>query len=220
MKRAFVLMVVLGVAAAWLSGCSPKKNTASQPAPTDMPSAHGEAGAGGSPSPPPSDAMSGVAVPPASASPTAAAGLTWTLPAGWTLEAPRAMRVATYAIPAVQGDAEGAECAVYYFGVGQGGGVDANLERWIGQFQPAKHSKRTAKKVGELPVSLADVSGTYTAHGGGMGQPQADKPGWRLLGAIAETPQGAVFFKLAGPEKTVAAASKSFEGLVGSLKKE
>jgi hypothetical protein len=130
------------------------------------------------------------------------------------------MRVATYAVPAAQGDAEGAECAVFYFGAGQGGGVDANLERWIGQFQPAGKSKRSAMKVNGIQVSLADVSGTYTAHGGSMSQEQGDKPGWRLLGAIAESPQGAVFFKLAGPAKTVAAASKGFDAMVGSLKKE
>ena len=206
MKRFLVLMVVLGVAASWLTGCSsPKKEGAGQtPPPSDIASAHGNAAPGGGMPPkgvaggmPPG----GVAEPPASGS-------------------PRSMRVATYAIPATQGDAEGAECAVYYFGAGQGGGVDANLERWIGQFQPATKSKRWAKKVNGTQVSLADVSGTYTAHGGSMSQSQGDKPGWRLLGAIAESPQGAVFFKLAGPAKTVAAASKSFDALVGSLKKE
>jgi hypothetical protein len=41
-----------------------------------------------------------------------------------------------------------------------------------------------------------------------------------MLGAIAESPQGAVFFKLAGPVKTVAAASKGFDAMVGSLKQE
>ncbi len=232
MKRTLVLIVVLGVAASWLTGCSsPKKNSAGQTAaPSDIASAHGGAEPGGSPPPPaegqpPQGAMGGmppggIAEPPASGSPTSAAGLTWTLPAGWTVETPRSMRVATYAIPAAQGDAEGAECAVFYFGAGQGGGVDANLERWIAQFQPATKSKRSTKQVNGVPVSLADVSGTYTAHGGSMSKEQGDKPGWRLFGAIAESPQGAVFFKLAGPAKTVAAASKGFDAMVGSLKKE
>ncbi len=230
MKRALVLLVVLGVAASWLTGCSsPKKQAAGQAAPpADIAIAHGGTEAGGSAPPPaegqpPQGAMGGmppggVAEPPASGSPTAAAGLAWTLPAGWSIEAPRSMRVATYAIPAAPGDAEGGECAVFYFGSGQGGGVDANLQRWIAQFQPAARSKRWAKKVNGLPVSLADVSGTYTAHGGSMSQSSGDKTGWRLLGAIAEGPQGAVFFKLTGPEKTVAAANRGFDALVGSLK--
>ena len=232
MKRALVLIVLLGVAASWLTGCSsPKKSGAGQAAPpSDIASAHGNAGTGGS-TPAPAEGRSpqgatggmptgGVAETQAGGSPTSAAGLTWTLPVGWSIEAPRSMRIATYSVPAVSGDAEGVECAVYYFGVGQGGGVDANLQRWIGQFQPATRSKRSAKQVNGVRVSLADVSGTYTAHGGSMTQPQGVKPGWRLLGAIAEGPQGAAFFKLAGPAKTVAAASEGFEALVGSLKKE
>lgn len=231
MKRALVVIVLLGVAASWLTGCSPKKKAAGQAAPpSDIASAHGNAGMGGSPPPPregqpPQGAtggmpMGGVVAPPATGSPTSAAGLTWTLPAGWSIEAARSMRVATYSAPAAPGDAEGAECAVYYFGAGQGGGVDANLERWIAQFQPATQSKRSARQVNGIQVSLADVSGTYTAHGGSMTQPQGDKPGWRMLGAIAEGPQGAAFFKLTGPAKTVAAASRNFDALVGSLKKE
>jgi len=232
MKRALVLMVVLGVAASWLTGCSsPKKESAGQAAPpSDIASAHGGTEAGGIPptpaeGEPPQGAMGGmppggVAAPPAGNSLTAAAGLTWTLPTGWTIAGPRSMRVATYAIPAAPGDAEGAECAVFYFGAGQGGGVDANLRRWIGQFQPATGSKRWAKKVNGLPVSLVDVSGTYAAHGGSMSQAQGGKPGRRLLGAIVEGPQGAVFFKLAGSAKSVAAAGRSFDELVGSLKRE
>lgn len=232
MKRISILIVVLGVAASWLTGCSsPKNESAGQAAPpSDIASAHGNAAPGGGAAAPtegqpPQGAMGGMppggmAAPPPSGSPTAAAGLIWTLPTGWTVEAQRSMRVATYAIPAVQGDAEGAECAVFYFGAGQGGGVEANLERWTGQFQPGARSKRSAKKVNGVQVSLADVTGTYTAHGGSTTQPQGDQPGWRLLGAIAESPQGAVFFKLAGPAKTVAAASRGFDAMVGSLKKE
>ncbi len=214
MKRALVLVVFLGVTASWLAGCSsPKKNGGGQAAvPSDIASAHGDAGSGGGV--PPESA------PPSSGSPTVAAGLTWTLPAGWTVETPRSMRVATYSIPAASGDAEGAECAVYYFGAGQGGGVDVNLERWIGQFQPATRSKRSTRRVSGVQVSLADVSGSYTAHGGSMTRPRGGTPGWRLLGAIAEGPQGAVFFKLVGPARTVAAASEDFDTLVGSLKQE
>lgn len=232
MKRALVLIVLLGAAASWLTGCSPKKSGTGQAAPpSDIASAHGNgAGTGGSAPPAPEGQppqgsaggmpAGGIAAPPPTGSSTSAAGLTWTLPAGWSIAAARSMRVATYSVPAAAGDAEGAECAVYYFGPGQGGGVDANLERWIGEFQPATRSKRSAKQVNGIPVSLADVSGTYTAHGASMTQPQADKPGWRLLGAIAEGPQGAAFFKLAGPAKTVAAASRDFEALIGSLRKE
>src|SRR6266545_4943782 len=77
------------------------------------------------------------------------AGLKWTAPAGWKAEAARPMRAATYAVPAAAGDKDNGECVVYFFGAGQGGGVDANLERWKGQFKGPggkPPAAKTAKK--------------------------------------------------------------------------
>jgi hypothetical protein len=71
-----------------------------------------------------------------------AAGVHWTAPASWKTEAPQAMRAATYTVAAVPGDKEKAECGVYFFGAGQGGRVEANLERWKGQFHGADGSQR------------------------------------------------------------------------------
>lgn len=150
----------------------------------------------------------------------AAAGVTWQLPGRWTTQPERPMRVATYAIPAAAGDPEGAECAVFHFGANQGGDVDSNIQRWIGQFQPAKSSKRSAKQVNGLRVDLVQVAGTYTAPTGPMMQSSGNKPNFRLLGSIVQAPQGLVFFKLTGPAKTVDGASKEFDALVGSLKRE
>ena len=59
-----------------------------------------------------------------------AAGLRWTAPAGWVRQGERPMRAATYAIPPAAGDKAAAECGVFFFGAGQGGSVEANLERW------------------------------------------------------------------------------------------
>ncbi|MCE9671548.1 hypothetical protein LY474_27450 [Myxococcus stipitatus] len=154
-----------------------------------------------------------------------AGGLTWTAPAEWATQGERPMRAATYKVPPAKGDAEGAELAVFYFGQGQGGAVDANVKRWLGQFQTAdgkpvdKAAKTKTEKLGGLPVTTVDVKGTYTGGGPMMG-PSTPKPGYRLLGAIVEGPEGAVFFKLTGPEKTVAASEKSFRKLLESVKKK
>src|SRR5215472_8552427 len=74
-------------------------------------------------------------------------GIQWTPPSGWKPQAARPMRAATYMIPAAAGDQDNGECGVYYFGQGQGGSVQANLDRWIGQFQQAdgKPAKDAAK---------------------------------------------------------------------------
>ena len=69
-----------------------------------------------------------------SSAPNQAAGVAWTVPAGWELAPARQMRIATYRIHAIAGDPEDAECAVYFFGAGQGGTVEANLDRWAHQF--------------------------------------------------------------------------------------
>jgi hypothetical protein len=149
-----------------------------------------------------------------------AAGIRWTAPAGWKAEAARPMRAATYTIPLAAGDQGVAECVVNFFGPGQGGGVEANIERWRGQVQGAdgkpavaKIDKRTGRAV---PITVIDSSGTYTGMGGPM---MAGKPvnGYRLLGAIVEGPGGSVFFKLTGPAKTVAAQQKNFEQLLASI---
>ena len=149
-----------------------------------------------------------------------AAGIRWTAPAGWKAEAARPMRAATYTLPLAAGDQGIAECVVNFFGPGQGGGVDANIERWRAQVQgtdgkpaAAKIDKRTGRAV---PITVIDSSGTYTGMGGPMA---AGKPvsGYRLLGAIVEGPGGSVFFKLTGPAKTVAAQQKNFEQLLASI---
>jgi hypothetical protein len=155
-----------------------------------------------------------------------AAGLSWTAPAAWKSQGPRPMRAATYAIAAAPGDAEGGECVVNYFGVGQGGSVDANLKRWIGQFQapgggPADALAKVSKKtINSMPVTLIDITGTYLFKPFPMAPEATPKPGYRMLAAIAEGPQGTVFFKLTAPKKTTDAAESQFQGMLESLKKQ
>jgi hypothetical protein len=145
------------------------------------------------------------------------AGIRWTMPATWKAEAQRPMRLATYTV------APGGECGVYYFGSGQGGSVDANLDRWIGQFlqadgKPSKAAAKLAKRtVHGWPVTTVDVSGAYTGMGGPMAQQSPAMAGYRMLGAIVEGPQGSVFFKFTGPAQTVAANQAAFEKMLASL---
>jgi hypothetical protein len=149
------------------------------------------------------------------------AGLSWTAPAGWKNEGSRPMRAATYNVPAAPGDADPGECVVYFFGEGQGGGVEANLERWKGQLKgpggKPVESKTAKRKVRNLPVTTIDAVGDYTGMGGPMAASRTVKPGYRLLGAIIEGPGGNVFLKFTGPFKTVAANQAKFEQLLNSF---
>jgi len=156
----------------------------------------------------------------AAVSAESAAGLHWTAPSGWTNEGSRPMRAATYRVAPATGDKDGGECGVYFFGAGQGGTVDANLERWKGQFKgpdgkvaPAKIAKRA---VNGLAVTTIDASGEYSGMGGPM-SPGGAVAGYRLLGAIVEGRSGNIFVKFTGPAKTVAANQQKFEQLLGSF---
>lgn len=139
----------------------------------------------------------------------AAAGLLFTAPDGWIEETPASsMRKAQYRLPRVGGDPEDGELVVFHF-PGQGGSIEANIRRWVGQFSPdetgggpskAEIAPRTANGV---RLMLVDVSGTYRPSSGPMMRPGDPKKGYRMLAVIAQTASGPWFFKLTGPRKTI-----------------
>jgi len=151
--------------------------------------------------------------------PSSSHEVSWTDPTGWQRVAPSsAMRKATYKIPAAPKDPEDAEMAVFYFGQGEGGGTEANIQRWIGQFADAKPSdvKRTERNPHGMKQTIVEVEGTYS--GGMPGQQSAPKSNYRLIGAVVETPAGSYFFKLTGPKKTVEGARDAYLTLLDSVK--
>jgi len=156
-------------------------------------------------------------------SPPAAGGLTWTDAAPLTRRAPKSsMRAAEYGL---SGD-DKLELAVFYFGPDQGGSVDANITRWLGQItQPdgsdtAAKAKRETRKVGDISVSMLEVKGTFA---GGMMMPGAPAPtampNAMMLAAIASGPEGPIFFKMTGPEAAVEHSRPAFDQMIGSLRK-
>ena len=154
------------------------------------------------------------------------AGLSWAVPSEWDQQAQRPMRVTTYSAPPAEGDSEPGEVAVFYFGPQEGGTVEANVSRWFNQFDQedgrptSEVAERESTEVDGIPVTLVRASGTYNAAAGPMA-PRADmRPGYRLVGAIAEGPEGAVFFKFTGPDRTVLEQEDNFGLMVGSLRRE
>ena len=218
-----MIVVVVVVVVAFLAGIAWQSQMQKQPAQQQAPQASGESAmpggdASGMPPgmPPGGGTMGGqVAAPPADANP----GVAWHVPANWNTLEPKPMRVATYGIPAQGGDTEGAECAVYYFGPSQGGGVQENIDRWVGQFEHPSQPQRSQAQVAGFNVYRVHVTGAYLAPSGPMMQSTGTKAGYALSGAIVEGPNGRVFFKLTGPEKTVKACAKEFEDLLKSMHK-
>jgi hypothetical protein len=149
--------------------------------------------------------------------------LRFKVPAGWVEEQrTSSMRVAQYKLPRAPGDGEDASLVLYYFGPGQGGSTQANIDRWIGQMKQEDGSTAQGAKdehlvANGLKVTTVDVSGTYVAETAPGSGTFHNKPAYRLRAAVVETPNGSYFVKLVGPEKTVAQWNDSFLSYVNSF---
>lgn len=142
------------------------------------------------------------------------------VPPHWqALQPASSFRLAQFRVPAAPG-AAAAEGVVFHFGAGQGGSAAANIARWTSQFkgpdgQPVAPSAE-AFSVAGLPVTLAELSGTYARAVGGVDA--APKPGQMLLAAVVEAPEGNVIFQLHGDHATVAAHRAAFVAMVKGWK--
>ena len=208
MKRAIVRIGILALAAAALVSCRKKE---AAPDILMAPSHAGESGA---------TAAAPAAGVPAAGPLVQVAGISFSAPTSWRREAPSSsMRAAQFAIPGSADEKDGS-VAVYYFGTGQGGGVDENVTRWQGQFRdpsgapPAPAVTHTESH--GLKVTIVSVKGTY-ASGMPMG-PSTPEPGFALWGAIIENPQGNVFVKATGPAALIAREQPRFDALLASLR--
>ena len=144
-------------------------------------------------------------------------------PAGWKRVQPKSGIVETeFSVPSA-GDLPPGRMTV----MGAGGSVQANVERWYGQFaQPdgsATKDKATTKafKLAGSTVTMVDVSGTYKDMPGGpfAGGKTIERPDYRMMAAIIEAGEnkGSFFLKFYGPAATVAKEADSFRKMVEGL---
>jgi hypothetical protein len=149
-------------------------------------------------------------------------GFSLEAPAGWKQVPPKSGIVETeFAVPS-DGDAAPGRMTV----MGAGGSVQANVDRWYGQFTQADGSatkdKATTKtlKLAGCTVTLVDVAGTFKDMPGGpfAGGQAVERPDYRMLAAIVETPEkGSYFLKFTGPGATVAKHADGFRKMVEGL---
>lgn len=135
----------------------------------------------------------------------------FTRPDGWAWVTPSSpMRKAQLSVPGADGVAP-AEITFFHFGAGQGGGVQANVDRWIGQFADARSSSK-AEQIGQTQVTFVDATGTFSS--GMPGGPTTPMTGYAMRGAILQSASGDVYAKMTGPESVVVAAASAFEKMV------
>jgi hypothetical protein len=150
-----------------------------------------------------------------------------TAPEGWTRKEPKFRMIEhEFAVPASKGDSDEGRVTV----MGAGGDIDANINRWINQFdQPdgsetknlIPEAKRT-EKVGDLEIHCVDLTGNY--HDMRPFDPTAKpvvKEKYRMLAAIIVAPKvGNYFFKFYGPRQTVTDHAEEFWKTVDGVQKK
>lgn len=136
-------------------------------------------------------------------------------PPGWQRVAPpSAMRKAQFRVPALVGGRDGT-VVFYRFPPGVGGGIEANIARWRGQFaEPAErldaHLERGARQ--GRPVHIFRASGTFIGNDGQGGR--VEVPDYAFFGAILEGASGNVFIRFVAPKDLAQINRAAFSALV------
>ena len=158
----------------------------------------------------------------ATAFPIAGGTLSLEAPEGFERVQPKSgMIEAEFAVPS-EGELPAGRMTV----MGAGGTIEANIDRWCGQFtQPdggetkAKLTKKSLKVAG-CGVTVVDIPGTYLDQPGGpfAGGPTIKRPDYRMLAAIVETPgEGNYYVKFYGPAATVERHAAGFQKMVEGM---
>lgn len=136
----------------------------------------------------------------------------FTRPEPWGWVAPASpMRKAQFSVPGLDGSAP-AEVAFFHFGAGQGGSVQANVDRWFKQFSGGSTDAKT-ERVGNTMVTFVRAFGTFSS--GMPGGPTTPLKDYAMRGAILESPAGDVYVKMTGPQGVVKQAEPTFDKMIG-----
>jgi len=139
-------------------------------------------------------------------------GFTWDLPEGWSRGPDSQMRLATFLI---QSDPL-AECAVSTL-YGDGGGLEANVNRWRSQMGPPPLSAGEIAALPRWPVLGTDAvaveaSGPYASMGGGTIDDAL------LLGVVCPMEGRTFFVKMTGSRAALEAERERFKAFCLSLR--
>ena len=138
-----------------------------------------------------------------------------TAPADWVRGTPRSNFVAAeFQLPRAEGDEQDGRLTLSV----AGGSVDANLDRWRGQFggKPERDSRDDVSIAG-VTVTVVDYSGTYNDSMGPFA-PGEQRPGYRMIGAVVPVGSQLHFIKAYGPEKTMEQHAAAFQAFLQTLR--
>ena len=152
-----------------------------------------------------------------------AGDLKLSVPATWKQQQPsNNLRLAQFSIPPVEDDKDAAELVI---SPPIGGTREANITRWVDQFEAAgRELVMTKGKCPQGEYVLVQLSGTYKRS---IGPPIRGKtepaPGYKMHGVILTVTKdgknvGNYFLKLTGPAKTVAANDEALRASIAADK--
>ena len=149
-------------------------------------------------------------------------GLSFPTPAEWQQRPPSSqMRLAEYVVPG-----SGGEASLVIFRFPGGGSAQANIDRWVGQFEGAADSNGgsgpaivTQERDG-LRLTSLDVSGNYAGAQMPGAPPQPPLAGARLLALVVEGKGDPFFLKLQGPGPTIAEWTDEWAKIVAAIRVE
>lgn len=147
------------------------------------------------------------------------AGVKFTKPASWESITPSSsMRKAQLKVTDAKTKETG-EVIFFHFG-GDGGGTEANIKRWLTQFEEPRDEKNTKvekKTINGTAVTFVRAEGTYQS--GMPGGPKTPMKDYMLLGAIVESKEGHIFIRYTSSKALAVASEKDFQGMVESALK-
>jgi len=156
--------------------------------------------------------------------PTAIGPLEVKVPGEWIKRKPvRQFRILEWGVPTAEGDDKAPVCYVSELG-GGGGGAEANIRRWEGEYDEKDGEPKKEKfEADGVKFTVVDVSGVFKESMGGgpfaPGKVELRKE-YRTLAAWIEPEGGDRVFsiKMVGPKKSVAAQRDDFVAMLKSTK--
>ena len=140
------------------------------------------------------------------------AEFTMKIPDSWEKAQPSSeMRMLEFNVPEAKSNIAG-----FYFGQREEM-VEANINRWRGQYKKEKSFDRETYDQGQIFVRIA---GTYKKKPFPMAQEFTETPGYMALAAIVPSSQGPYFFKMVGEKENVSKVEEEFIGFIRSYSKK
>lgn len=189
-----------------------------------LPPGHPPTGASNPSLPPGHPPTAGLPKPASTKVPAPPAGREFTV-AGHTLQAPKSwdrqtpsssMRIAQFALPKQGADPRDGVCTV----IVAGGDVQANINRWRGQFKENPEAKTDTHTIGEVTATLVRIQGTFMEQARPMaGGPGVARENYVMRAIIAPVGQRTVFIKAWGPAPTMDHYDAEFVAMAKSMTK-